>query len=92
MTRFRQPLETVVQLVRAIRLCADQKLVEPTLILIYTTIDIHGWLDRETDSDRNRATFTRWTERYFLPAEGVSCTATELYAARCGMLHRCTPD
>ena len=64
----------------------------PALILIYTGIDTSGWLASSNPSDKVGVRFCRWAERWALPAKPLACTATELYAARCGILHTFTSD
>jgi hypothetical protein len=60
------------------------------LILIYSAIDVVGWLASPKDFV-DRDTFMGWVDRYLLPAKPLDCTALDLYAARCGMLHTLTP-
>ncbi len=61
----------------------------PALILIYTTIDSVAWLTSRDDSMRVRARFEAWVNRWIVPILRI-CSATELYAARCGILHTFT--
>ena len=34
----------------------------------------------------------KWVDGYLLQAKPLNCTALELYAARCGLLHTLSPD
>ena len=64
----------------------------PSLILLYSCIDALGWLATEQTNHKTQLTFTEWVDRYLLPQRPLPCTALELYAARCGVLHTLTPD
>jgi hypothetical protein len=71
--------------------CIENKLSAPALILIYSGIDTAGWLDSDQPF-ATRTSFIGWVERYLLPSRPLNCTAVDLYAARCGLLHTMTPD
>lgn len=71
--------------------CVEKKLTAPALILIYSGIDTAGWLDSDQPF-ATRSSFMDWVNRYLLPSRPLDCTAVELYAARCGLLHTMTPD
>jgi hypothetical protein len=63
----------------------------PALILIYTGIDICSWLNRPVNKqDVTRDDFIFWTDTYLSPVEKVKCTAIDLYAARCSLVHSYT--
>ena len=75
-------------LISSIELCLARGYVAPSLMLIYATMDIMAWLDRdEGHMDVQRGDFVKWVEKYVLPGSGLSCTATDLYAARCSLIH-----
>lgn len=76
----------------AIELCVKNDLETPSLILIYSTIDIAGWLNSEKPRETAKDRFTNWVSRYMLPTKLLECTALELYGARCGLLHNLSPD
>lgn len=76
---------------RGIDACIQKKLTAPALILIYSGIDTAGWIDSSEDC-ATRTSFIRWVEAYLLKAKPLQCTAGDLYAARCGLLHTFTPD
>lgn len=80
------------QLVDAIQICVDNELITPSLILIYSAIDIMSWLNSEKPNESVKKRFTRWVDRYMLSAKPLKCTATELYGARCGLVHTFTPE
>jgi hypothetical protein len=77
------------QLGAAIETCLDGRHILSALTLLYSAIGTVCWLDSEQQFE-TRADFKRWAEKYMLNAKGskaVECTAIELYAARCGILH-----
>jgi hypothetical protein len=83
--------KNMMLLTSGIEACTEKKAMIPALVLIYSAIDTTGWLDSaETFSTRND--FIRWVDNYLLKAKPLNCTAIDLYAARCGLLHTFTPD
>jgi len=57
-------------------------------MLAYAMIDIMAWLDRDVKhKDVQQDDFIKWVETYLLPNSQLSCTAIDLYAARCSLLH-----
>jgi len=78
----------VAQLFAAIEICRDKKLILPALILVYSTIDIMAWLNRdEQHEDVKRSDFLLWVETFLLPNTDLACTSLDLYGARCSLLH-----
>jgi hypothetical protein len=64
----------------------------PGLILLFSAIDIFASLARQaTKHSVTRADFIQWVDSYLLPKSGLACTATDLYAARCALVHTYTP-
>lgn len=84
-------LKNMTLLRSGIDACIEKKASVPALILIYSAIDTTGWLD-STEAFSTRAGFIRWVDNYLLKAKPLKCTAIDLYAARCGLLHTFTPD
>ena len=80
------------QLIAAIRMCLKNEQHLPALILIYSGIDIAGWFDSDNPNAKIKDTFISWVDRYVLVSEQLECTSTDLYSARCGLLHRLNPD
>jgi len=82
-------LETQAQyLISSIELCFKNQFITPSLMLTYATIDIMAWLDRDKNhQDVQPSDFIRWVETYLLPNSQLSCTAIDLYAARCSLIH-----
>jgi hypothetical protein len=83
--------ENLMSLSKGVEACLDNRLIGPALILIYAAIDTLGWLDSK-EPFATRRSFIEWTERYLLSSKGLTCTATDLFAARCGLLHTFTPN
>src|SRR5271155_2141189 len=71
--------------------CIKHKLHLPALVLIYSGIDTAGWLD-SPERDATKGSFMNWVNNYLLKAKALRCTAIDLYAARCGLLHTFSPD
>jgi hypothetical protein len=63
----------------------------PAFILVYASIDIMASLTRPiTTDDTSSDLFKKWVDEYMLPNSGLTCTADDLWAARCGFLHTYT--
>ena len=75
----------------AVDCCLEARQILPGLALLYAGIDIMASLERQP-SEGTKASFTRWVDTYLLPAKPLGCSALELYAARCGILHTFTAD
>lgn len=79
------------QLLEAIDLCVAHKLNVPALTLVYSTIDIAGWL-HGTEKQKVGDRFTEWVDKYLLPGSNLKCNALTLYGARCGVVHSFSPE
>lgn len=78
---------TFAKMFEAAELCRQRALDVPMLVLVYTGIDALGWAlygDRVTEVRRH---FILFCETHLLPGSQIQCTALELYAARCSILH-----
>lgn len=84
-------LKNLMRLDAGITSCVEDKNTLCALILLYSAVDTAGWLNSESPM-ATRDSFMSWVRRYLLTAKGVDCTALDLYAARCGLLHTFTPD
>lgn len=63
----------------------------PALVLVYAGIDIMAWLNVRSGSDNvTRNDFIAWVEEFLLTGASLGCSARDLYAARCGMVHSYT--
>ncbi len=78
-------------LIEAVEDCLEKRRVMPSLVLLYTAIDVVASLERRHD-EGTRASFTRWVDSYLLNRRSLGCTPLELYAARCGVLHTFTAE
>ncbi len=75
-------------LLSAIKMCFKNRLHLPALILLYSSIDIMSWLNCDKSSkDVTRKDFIDWVNDYLLPDQKIGCSAIDLYAARCGLVH-----
>jgi hypothetical protein len=81
-----------MDIVKSIRISIDNNLQLPSLLLIYSGIDISGWLGAKTNSLSVRDSFTNWVDQYMLPSSSITCSSIDLYSARCAILHTLTPD
>jgi hypothetical protein len=82
--------QNYVQVVAAIRLCLDKRLITPGLILIYATIDSFAWAASESPGSTVRSRFEAFVEEWMLPNHPLPCSPTDLYGARCAILHTLT--
>lgn len=63
----------------------------PCLVLLYSGIDVVASLEPSKGTgvgDR----FKKWVNAYMLKSGTLSCTESDLYAARCAVVHSFTPD
>ena len=83
-----------LELDSAIDLCLSKSLSMPALMLLYTGIDIAGWVEAtiEETGIKGREAFVAWVDKYMKPRTTLGCSALDLYAARCGVLHTMAPD
>jgi hypothetical protein len=79
-----------IQILKAAELCLDQDLHMPSLILVFTLIDSFAWAASDKAEKQNRNKFESWLKSWVYPYSQLPCTPTELYAARCGVLHTLT--
>jgi hypothetical protein len=72
---------------RGIHLCLENALVIPGVSLLYSGIDVLGFLASDKEHAQ-RSTFIEWAEKYMgglLARKGIA--GIDLYSARCGLLH-----
>lgn len=76
------------EVLQAIDLCREKRLIASTLILVFTMIDSLASLSRPKEVSEVRGRdFIDWVDKYLLPESDISCSATDLYAARCSLVH-----
>jgi hypothetical protein len=78
------------QLIHAAEECIKGRMTLPALILIYVAIDSVSWTASEDPEVATR--FKKWVNTWMLKNGKLKCTAEELYAARCGVIHTLTPN
>ncbi len=88
---FENLREELFKICEAIDLCMSKKLITPSLILLYSGMDILGWLEYG-DSLNSGQRFRKWVDSYMLPLPQSYCNSIDLYGARCGLIHTFTPD
>ncbi|MDD5677464.1 MAG: hypothetical protein PHW60_05655 [Kiritimatiellae bacterium] len=76
----------------ACKACLECKLFIPGLALAYTTIDAAAWVAYGDQEKEVGLRFRKWIDEWILQKHSLGCTSQELYAARCGVLHRLNPD
>ena len=65
----------------------------PALILIFSAIDFVSALARPAGKpDTQRSDFIAWVERYMPCRDRLGISGTDLYAARCGVVHAMSSD
>jgi hypothetical protein len=57
-----------------------------SLVLLYSAIDTVAWACKP-DGDTSGSEFCAWVEKYMRPEARLGCTAVDLYAARCAVVH-----
>jgi hypothetical protein len=80
------------QVIVAIEYCISQNLIAPSLILIYSSIDSLSWTATDDEDQPVGERFQSWVNNWMFQRFPLPCTALELYAARCGLLHTLTPN
>ncbi len=63
----------------------------PALMLLYSAIDIAAGLVSTDAEPSVRKGFVSWVNRHMAREKNLSCTAHDLYGARCGLLHGASP-
>ena len=85
--------ESATRHVQAIDLCMANNLRMPALILVFSGIDIFSSLDRPSNKEEGtRKDFKNWCDKYLLPNANLPCSSTDIYAARCGVVHKSSSE
>lgn len=82
-------LKNLTEIINAIEICISYRFYLSALKLIYAAIDNLAYLGA-THQIVKPSDFIKWIDSFLLPLSDLSCTAKELYAARCGLLHQNT--
>jgi len=81
----------MMDLIESIEDCLAKRRIIPSLVLPYTGIEVIASLEARPH-EGTKAYFVRWVDNYLLKQRSFSCTALDLYAARCGIVHTFRPD
>jgi hypothetical protein len=84
----------IEHVVADIKFCTDNKRFIAAAQLLMSAIDTAAGLTRPADCpEATRQEFIEWANRYLrLSGPDYTLTGTDLYAARCGLLHGYTPE
>jgi len=85
-------LSNITQMTISISSCIIAKQIIPSLILIYSCIDMLGYLNMPKSKEKNgRKDFIEWAETYLRPnMKEQNWNGIDLFGARCGLLHTLT--
>ena len=86
-------LRNNADMISAARRCLEMKQLMPALVLIYAHIDTLAWAASWQADASVRERYESWVKRWLLPRlsrHAPELTPTDLYAARCGILHSLT--
>jgi hypothetical protein len=79
------------QMLSAAQHCLLERQILPCLTLLYAGMDIMSFLESAPKEPVN-VHFKRWVENNLLPLTNWTCTAVDLYAARCAVVHTFTAE
>ena len=80
-------------MLRGIQIVLEAECLVSAVALMFAAMDSLAALTRPVDAtDTGRTVCTEWADKYLRPSETLGCTSTDLYAARCGVLHTHSPD
>ena len=80
-------LSTFAKMFRASRICRQQGLDIPMLVLTYASIDTLAWAVFGNSIKSVRERFVKFCDEYLMKCGNLECTSLELYAARCSVVH-----
>jgi len=66
----------------------ERRSIVPCLMLLYSFIDILAWLRYKEKFKKVEYRYINFVDEYFLPESKLTCSADDIYSARCGILHR----
>ncbi len=81
----------MMDLVDSIDDCETKRRTLPCLTLLYAGMDVMASLD-SIPGEGVRGGFVRWANTFLLTERSFECSALDLYAARCGVVHTFTPE
>ena len=75
-------------MLRGIEVCIKHQCLVSAVSLMFAAIDAVSALNRAIEKDdTDRSEFKKWVRDYLLPGSDLRCDESDLYAARCGVLH-----
>ncbi len=75
-------------MLKGIEVCLEAQCLVSAVSLILAAIDALSALKRpKPGKDATRQDFKNWVGKYIQPEQTLGCTPTELYSARCAVLH-----
>lgn len=83
-------MKNLLDMIEAIEQCIQARRHVPAMVLMYALMDSLAWAGADRKSPNLRARFEQWVKRWLLPnlpPSNPPITETDLYAARCGILH-----
>jgi len=81
---------TILQLFKSGNICLKNNLQLPSLILMYSSIDILGWMAFGDLPVKKR--FTKWIDQFMDSNNYGKISSLDIYGARCAVLHTMTPQ
>ena len=75
----------------AVNLLDKKGFMTQGLVVLYSAIDTLAWVNLPS-GDVTRTAFKDWVDQYMLSTYPLPCTAEDLYAARCALLHSHTAE
>jgi hypothetical protein len=79
------------QLLSAAQRCLAERQILPCLTLLYAGMDVMSFLE-SAPAEKVNVHFKRWVQNNLLPLTNWTCTAVDLYAARCAVVHTFTAE
>jgi hypothetical protein len=78
---------TFENMFEAISLCRERELDVPLLVLLYAALDTLAWATYGDQVSEVKKRFVCLCDEHLLSGTSIECSALELYAARCSVLH-----
>src|SRR5690242_19662542 len=75
------------KLLEGISACIERGLDVPCLVLTYTGFDALAWTVYGATIHETKRRFVKLCETHVFPLSSLGCSALDLYAARCSILH-----
>lgn len=79
--------KTYIDLLESIEDSIKKQRIIPGLILLYSSIDSFSSLAEKSDGT-GRKIFKEWVRKWMLDKYPMTCNETDIYSARCGLLHQ----